>query len=96
MPAIRVRTRITMQQKKKKYRYPYLRIPAALKPYVAGRRFNVKVANGKVIYVLDENGEYKPIRYGNSLYIRFPLDVKESEADIIPVDNGFVVVLCEH
>ena len=90
-------TRISFKHSKGgRYRYAYVRIPSELRPLVEGRFFKPEAAGNRIVYRVSEPGPgcFKPVKYGNSLYIRLPLEKVEAEYVIVELlPDGFVVVL---
>ena len=94
LQGVRLVTRISFKRSKGgRYRYAYVRIPSELRPLVEGRFFKPEVAGNRIVYRVAGSG-FKPVKYGNSLYIRLPVEKVEAEYAVIELlPDGFVVVL---
>jgi len=94
---VAIETRVSLKRSKNgRYHYAYIRIPASIKALVEGRYFHVERKGNILIYRISEasSNAFKPVKYGNSLYIRLPLDaVSSSKAIIELLPDGFLVRL---
>ena len=98
LAAVRLETKISLKYSKGgKYRYAYIRIPAAIKALVEGRSFKVERKGDVIVYKISEPGPdtFKPVKFGSSLYLRLPvsLGIERGKAVIELLPDGLAVHL---